>query len=64
MIVMEKCMSQSDSIESALLGITKSASNFSAKVSQMEKKLKDFSKFISQVDLDTRNELQNFDPKP
>lgn len=57
-------MSQSDSIESALLGITKSASNFSAKVSQMEKKLKDFSKFISQVDLDTRNELQNFDPKP
>ena len=63
MIVMEKCMSKWSSIESACLDASKSASNSSVKVSQMEKKLKDFSKFMTQVDLDTKNELQNFDSK-
>jgi uncharacterized protein YabN with tetrapyrrole methylase and pyrophosphatase domain len=63
MIVMEKCVSKWSSIESACLDASKSASNSALKVSQMEKKLKDFSKFMTQVDLDTKNELQNFDSK-
>ena len=63
MIAMEKCMSQSNGIECALLEVSKSASNFSLKIGQMEKRLKEFSKFITQVDQDTKNELQNFDSK-
>ena len=46
------------------MGTSKSASAFSAQITQMDKKLVEMSTFVGQLNLEFKTALQNLDSKP
>ena len=63
MATLDRNCSGSSKIEQSFSEASKSAATFTATVAQMEKRLKDLTKFIAQADLEVKNDLQGLDSK-
>ena len=63
MATLDRNCSNSSSIEATFAKVIEELNSATAATALMDKRLKDISKYVAQVDIDTKNDLQGLDSK-